>query len=94
MVASEAPLPIKNDVGQIAMRYQRQQGLTLNCQNSGEKQSYIFAIRANISLAWINEGDVPCALAKRGGCCGAKKPGIIAYANESDVRRWNNGGGR
>lgn len=94
MVAPKAPSPIKNDAGQVAMRHQRQQGLTLNCHNSGEQHTYIFAIRANIPLAWVNEVDVPCAIAHRGGCCGARKPGVVTYANENDVRQWTNGGGQ
>lgn len=81
---------ITNEAGQVAMKYRRQRPLLLKC---GKKQ-YVFVVRANIPLAWIDEEDIPCAQAKRGGCCGQRKPGVIIFANESDVRRWTNGGGR
>lgn len=80
--------------GLLAMKYKRQQRALVTCKSRGETHQYVFAVRANISMAWVRPEDVPCCQAKTGGCCGQKKPGIIAFANEADVRRWTNGGGR
>jgi len=85
---------IVNDDGNVALKYRRQQRVSIQCNGTGEKMTHIFNIRANISMAWIPPEDMGCALATKGGCCGVKKPGIIVLANENDVRRWTNGGGR
>jgi len=88
------PDHITNDAGQIALRYIRQQKAVVNCGPQKTQRTYIFSMRANISMAWVEAEDVPCCLAVRGGCCGQTKPGVIRYASETDVRRWTNGGGR
>ena len=85
---------IANPDGLIAMRYMRQQQLLVACGPAKDKRQYVFSMRANISLAWVAESDVPCCLALVGGCCGQKKPGIIIYASEADIRQWTRGGGR
>ena len=54
---------------------------------------YAFVVRANICMAWILNGDVPAVLALTKICCGGNKKTVYRYANESDVRRWTNGGG-
>ena len=51
-------------------------------------------VRANINLLYVPAEDVPALMAVRGGCCGKKQTGILMLANEDDVRRWTNGGGR
>ena len=85
---------ILNEEGKVALKYKRQQRIGVKCGGTGETQTYIFSMRANISMAWVPPEDVNCARATRGGCCGEKKVGIIVLANEDDVRRWTNGGGR
>lgn len=85
---------ILNDGGFAAMRYLRQQQMIVECGPGKDRRQHVFSMRANISMAWIPAKDVACCLAVMGGCCGNKKPGIIIYANESDVRQWTNGGGR
>lgn len=83
--------------GNVALKYLRLQRIMADCGESGiygERRHYVFSVRANISLSWVEPRDVACCLAKKGGCCGQKKAGIITYANEADVRRWKNGGGR
>lgn len=76
--------------GLVAMKYRRKQRLIAKCG----KRTHIFNMQANISMAWIPTEDVPCALALKGGCCGEKKKGVVTFANEADVRRWTNRGGR
>ena len=88
-MTEQAP-PITNPQGDVAVKYRRQQRVMLACHGS----HYVFTMRANISLCWVKPGDVDCVLGTKGGCCGQKKPGIFALANESDARRWTNGGGR
>lgn len=85
---------ISNPEGHVAMRYMRQQTTLVTCGPSAKARQYVFAMRANISLAWIPPDDVPCCLALLGGCCGQKRPGVIIYASEAAVRQWTNGGGR
>jgi len=58
-----------------------------------DKTNYVFVPHANIALAWVNDLHVNEVLSIKGGCCGGKKP-IFFMANESDIRRWTNRGGR
>lgn len=81
-----------NDQGQVAMKYRKQRPITVNCKNPA--YSYIFTVRANIPMAWIDPVHVPCMSTVKYGCCGNRKPGGVIFANEDDVRRWTNGGGR
>ena len=55
--------------------------------------AYVFVPRANISLAWVKEADVPKLFAIKRGCCGNRKR-VIFPANEADLRHWKNDGGR
>lgn len=84
-----------NDAGQIALKYYQPSQVIAQNLPSG-KDGYVFIPRANISLAWIDPQDVANLLDRRGGCnCGgSQKQRAFEYANESDVRRWTNGGGR
>lgn len=81
---------IYNENGMIAMKYKHPQQPRITCGGV----LYLFMIQANIPMAWIHPDHVDCALAKRGGCCGQSRPGVISYANLSDARRWTNRGGR
>lgn len=77
--------------GKVAMKLLRKQRILVRCSN-GE---YVFSMRANIALAWVDEQDVPCCMNVKRNCCGpGRKKSLITFANESDVRRWTNGGGR
>lgn len=91
MTEKQYPEAIYNEEGQVAMKYLRKNRAYFKCQSGNE---YVLHMRANICMGWVDEEDVPCARAVRGGCCGRKKPGVITFANEADVRRWTNGGGR
>ena len=54
---------------------------------------YAFVVKANICLAWVKNEDALAVLALTKVCCGGNKKTVYRYANESDVRRWTNGGG-
>lgn len=84
--------PITNDAGQIALKYY--QAAQVLAQQTPTGAGYAFAVRANIAMSWVDPDDVDNLLARRAGCnCGGRKRQAFFYANESDVRRWTNGGG-
>ena len=90
-MSSEA---ITNDAGQVALKYY--QAAQVLAQQTPTGAGYAFAVRANISMSWVAPGDVENLLARKAGCnCGgSRKKQAFSYANEDDVRRWTNGGGR
>lgn len=57
------------------------------------QHEYVFVVRADICMAWIDEADVPAILGITKQCCGGNRTTVYRYANENDVRRWTNGGG-
>lgn len=83
-----------NEQGEVALKYW-QPGQVI-AADTPTKKDYVFVVKANISLAWINPDDVGSLLSRKAGCnCGgSKKKPAFSYANESDVRRWSNNGGR
>lgn len=87
---------IRNEAGQVAMKYKRQVPITVRCGNRNDGfKDYVFSIRANIPFTWVDEAHLPCMSNVKYGCCGGKrKRGGVIFANESDVRRWTAGGGR
>lgn len=85
--------PITNATGDIALKYHQPQNRVL-IQKTPTGADYVFVCKANITLAWVNPDDVQHLLERRKHCCGNNKKQVFFYANESDVRRWTNGGGR
>jgi len=81
---------ITNDDGMVALK--RYQKINKIVQVGGEQ--YLFQTRANICMAWVHQENVGAVLAMKKVCCGGNKKPMFTYANESDVRRWSNGGGR
>lgn len=82
---------VVDENGFIALKH-RQPGQRI-IQNTPSKTEYVFITRANICMGWVNPIDVQYILNIKGGCCGQKR-NVFSYANEDDVRRWTNGGGR
>jgi len=58
------------------------------------KVEYAFVVRANICLSWIPLEHMEAILRITKTCCGGNKKKVYRLANEDDVRRWTNGGGR
>jgi hypothetical protein len=85
-----------NDQGQVALAYC--QTIPHNVRIGETKTYYSFIVKANLCMCWINPEHVDIVLnTKRRNChCGNRNPSKkeYRYANESDVRRWTNGGGR
>lgn len=55
--------------------------------------NYAFTVKANICMAWVDQENSDAVLRVVKDCCGGRKNTVYRYANESDVRRWTNGGG-
>jgi len=55
---------------------------------------YVFIPRANISMTTIPESDVQTVLDKKRSCCNKSSRPMFRRANDDDIRRWTNGGGR
>jgi len=81
---------IRNDQGQVLLRYMKQAQEYVKCGSA----EYIFEVRANIAAAWVNPEDVDCLLAHKASCCGGKAKSVIFLIDETHARRWQYGGGR
>ena len=81
-----------NELGQVALKYHQPIQKYVRLGNNNE---YLFMVRANISLAWVNSADVENVLNIRKSNCSAcgNKP-VFRYANSDDTKRWLAGGGR
>ena len=77
-----------------ALKYYQPAQVLVKATSTGKE--YVFVPIANISLAYVDSEDVPNLLGRKAGCnCGGSRRQQAFYlANESDIRRWNNGGGR
>lgn len=82
----------KNQDGWIALKYYQPQQVLVT--RTPSRHDYVFVVQANISLAWIRPEDIDNILARRKECCNGHKRLTYLYANEADVRRWTNRGGR
>jgi hypothetical protein len=78
----------------IALKYYQPMQVLVKATLSGKE--YVFVPKANISLAYVDPDDIDNLLGRKAGCnCGgSKRQQAFSYANESDIRRWKNGGGR
>ena len=85
------PRAITNAAGEVALKYYQPGQVLLQSNPSGRE--YVATTRANICMAWVDPTDIDHILRKRGGCCNKQRQ-LFDYANESDVRRWTNGGGQ
>lgn len=81
---------VLNETGQVAMKFRKNVPLRVKCSG----YTYVFSIRANVPMAWVEPKHVPCMGKVKWACCGQRRKGGVIFANESDVRRWTNGGGR
>lgn len=81
---------ITNEAGQVALKRYRNTPKIVKVGN----MQYLFSVRANICMAWVESEHIGSILAMKRVCCGGNRKPDFTYANESDVRRWENGGGR
>lgn len=78
---------ILNDKGQVAMRYQVPAQKYIAGAPSGN--AYVYTCKHNISIAFVEERDVPWMLDKKTGCCGnARKK--FSVATQAEVDTWLN----
>lgn len=84
--------PITNEAGEVALKYR--QPAPVIARNTPSKKEYAFVVKANISMAWVDPQDVDNLISRTKTCCGGNRKKQFFLANESDVRRWTNGGGR
>lgn len=75
---------IVNEAGEVALRWNVLTQKYVRVRNN----EYIFAIKANISLAWIKPEDVETVLGIRTICCGGTGNQSCHLASELDVKRW------
>lgn len=79
-------MPETNDKNQVALFYiQPVQKLV----SLGNGHQYVFTVRRNISLAWVDPQDVPAMFEIKTGCCGHTINPAFRYASDSDVRIWS-----
>lgn len=78
----------------VALKYYQPTQVLVKATPTGKE--YVFVPKANISMAYVDSEDVGNLLERKAGCnCGGSKRQQAFYeANESDIRRWENGGGR
>lgn len=74
---------IVNEAGQIAVRWNVLTEKIVVIHGT----EYLFKIKSNISMVWVNPGDVEAILSVRSTCCGGKAQ-ACHLANELDVKRW------
>lgn len=78
---------------QVALKYYQPSQVLV--QNTPSGKQYVFVVQANISMAYVDADDVDNLLSRKAGCnCGGNKKQAFYRANEDDVRRWENKGGR
>ena len=84
---------ITNDAGEVALKIWPPVQKIAQQVPSGK--GYVFIIRADIAMSWVDPQDLENLLARMCSCnCGnSSSRKCFMYANESDIRRWTNGGG-
>jgi len=82
---------ITNSAGEVALKYYLPTGKYISLSATIE---YVFVAEANISLCWVKPEHVDRILAIKKTCCGNTHKPMFRYANETEVRRWTNRGGR
>jgi len=76
--------------GLVAVKYYQSTPRNLRIDN----EIYPFRVKARISMCWVKDEHVSRVLSTKKTCCGGSKKRVFRLANESDVRRWTQGGGR
>ena len=81
---------VENDDGMIAVKGYQSRPRKVRVGDD----IYIFTVRARISMCWVRPEHLERVLSEKKTCCGGNRRRLFLIANESDVRRWTQGGGR
>jgi hypothetical protein len=75
------------DQTQVAIEFRKKVRHLVTCPSKGQ---YVFDVRAQICLAWVNVGsDEQHILSLMGTCCGGVTKQVqYVYASEVNARRW------
>lgn len=83
---------VTNEAGQTALKYRLP--VPVIAKNTPSQTEYRFTVKANLSIAWINQEDIDNLINRKKTCCGGTTHKLFRYASEDEARRWQNGGGR
>lgn len=74
---------IYNSDGKVAMRYKE----PIQKYVKANQHEYVFQVRFSVSLAWVDEGDVPALLAAppKKSCCGGGRGSMFFLANQASI---------
>jgi len=67
----------------IARYMPQEEGVRVNGKN------YAFTVRHGVSLAWVDEADVPAVLSISRMCCGGQRRHKFLAANQAQINVWN-----
>jgi len=77
---------VVNDSGQVAVKYFQAMSQTLKIRS----KTYVFQVRKNLSIAWIDAKDVEEVLNVTKVCCGGNRNKVYRLEHEMHVKRWLN----
>lgn len=81
---------ISNDTGNVAITYYQNTNKRIRVSET----DYIFNVKKNVNLAWINPQHVAQIFAIRKSCCGGNRNQVFRYSSEQEVRIWQYGAER
>lgn len=75
--------------GKVAIRYK--EPIPKYATVNGHE--YVFSARFSVSLAWVDENDVPALLAAppKRSCCGGGAGSMFSLANQASINCWTDG---
>lgn len=77
---------VVNDTGQVAVKYFQPMSQTLKMRG----KTYVFQVKRNLSIAWIDAEDVEEVLNVMKVCCGGNRRPVFRLEHELHVKRWLN----
>ena len=78
----------RNDSGQVALKHYNSNPCTIRLNNGHE---YSFVPKINVSMAWVDENDVPSLLSVQANICCGLHAAKFLIANKLDVCLWMTG---
>lgn len=77
---------VVNDAGQVAVKYFQPMAQTLKIRS----KTYVFQVKKNLSIAWIDAEDVEEVINVTKVCCGGNRNKVFRLEHELHVKRWLN----